>query len=112
MLKPQLRSSPWSPHIMRDGRPNTLTKTQAKLNIIKGEGLVRQLMTVGLSKSANHKPNPIGIQGIGIQINACKYVTRGRKHIVSTWSSNTCRALPLVAAQSLLLEGLEYYQSL
>jgi hypothetical protein len=68
-------------------------------------------MTVGLSKSTNHKPNPIGIQGIGIQINACKCVTRGRKHIGSIWSRNTCLALPLAAAQSLLLEGLEDYQS-
>jgi hypothetical protein len=34
LLKSQYRSSPWSSHITRDGRPNTLTKTQAKLNII------------------------------------------------------------------------------
>jgi hypothetical protein len=69
-------------------------------------------MTAGLSKSTNHKPNPIGIQGIGIQINACKCVTRRRKHIASTWSRNTNLALPLVAAQCLLLEGLEDCQSL
>jgi hypothetical protein len=35
-------------------------------------------MIVGLSKCTNHKPNPKGIQGIGNQINACKYITRGR----------------------------------
>jgi hypothetical protein len=29
LLKPQHRSSPWSSHISTDGRPNTLTKTQA-----------------------------------------------------------------------------------
>jgi hypothetical protein len=34
LLKSQHRSSPWSNHISTDGRPNTLTKTQAKLNII------------------------------------------------------------------------------
>jgi hypothetical protein len=38
-------------------------------------------MTAGLSNSTNHKPNHIGIQGIGNQINACKCVTTGRKHI-------------------------------
>jgi hypothetical protein len=41
LLKPQHRSSPWSSHISTDGRPNTLTKTQAKLNITKMEILVR-----------------------------------------------------------------------
>jgi hypothetical protein len=55
----------------------------------------------------NHKPNPIGIQGIGNQINESNCITRGRKHIGSTWSRNTCLALPLAAAQSLVLEGLE-----
>jgi hypothetical protein len=34
LLKSQHQSSPWSSHITRDGRPNTLTKTQAKLHII------------------------------------------------------------------------------
>jgi hypothetical protein len=34
LLKSQHRSSPWSSHTTRDERPNTLTKTQAKLNII------------------------------------------------------------------------------
>jgi hypothetical protein len=34
LLKSQHRSSPRSSHITRDGRLNTLTKTQAKLNII------------------------------------------------------------------------------
>jgi hypothetical protein len=68
-------------------------------------------MTTGLSNSTKHKPNPIGIQGIGNLINACKCVTRGRKHIGSTWSRNTYLALLLAAAQSLLLEGLEDYQS-
>jgi hypothetical protein len=63
-------------------------------------------MTVGLSNPTNHKPNPIGIQ-----INAYKCVTRERKHIGSIWSRNTCLALLLAAAQSLLLEGLEDYQS-
>jgi hypothetical protein len=41
LLKPQHRSSPWSSHISMDGRPNTLTKTQAKLNITMMERLVR-----------------------------------------------------------------------
>jgi hypothetical protein len=69
-------------------------------------------MTAGLSKSTNHKPNPIGIQGIGNPINACKCSTRGRKYIGSIWSRNTWLDSPSAAAQSLLLEGLEYYQSL
>jgi hypothetical protein len=64
-------------------------------------------MTAGLSKSTNHKTNPIGIQGIGNPINACKCVTRGRKHIGSTWSRNTYLDSRLAAAQSLVLEGLE-----
>jgi hypothetical protein len=34
LLKLKHRSSPWPSHITRDGRPNTLIKTQAKLNII------------------------------------------------------------------------------
>jgi hypothetical protein len=62
---------------MRDGRPNTLTKLQAKLNIIKDGRLVRQLMTMGLSKSTNHKPHPKGIEGIGNKINAYKCVLEG-----------------------------------
>jgi hypothetical protein len=59
----------------------------------------------------NNKPNPIGIQGIGNQINACKCVTRGRKNIGSTWSRNTYHALRLAAAQSLVLQGLEDFWS-
>jgi hypothetical protein len=35
-------------------------------------------------KFYNHKSNPIGIQGISNQINACKCVTRERKDIGST----------------------------
>jgi hypothetical protein len=65
------------------------------------------LMTAGLSKSTNHKPNPIGLEGIGNPINACKCVTRGIKHIGSIWSRNTCLDSLLATAQSLLLEGLE-----
>jgi hypothetical protein len=68
-------------------------------------------MTVGLSKSTTIKPNPKGIQGIGNQINACKCVTRGRNNIGSTWSRNTCLALPLAAAQSLALQDIEGYRS-
>jgi hypothetical protein len=65
------------------------------------------LMTAGLSKSTNQKPNPIGIQGIANPVNACKCATRGRKHIGSMWSRNTCLVSLLAAALSLLLEGLE-----
>jgi hypothetical protein len=68
-------------------------------------------MTAGLSKSTNHEPNPIGIYGIGNPINACKCVTRGRKHIGLIWSRNTCLDFPFAATQSLLLEGLEDFQS-
>jgi hypothetical protein len=93
---------------MRDGRPNILTKRQANLNIIKDGRLVRQLMIAELSKSTNHKSNPIGM---GNQINACKCVTRGRKHIGSTWSRNTCLDSPLAVAQSFVLQGLEDSQS-
>jgi hypothetical protein len=57
------------------------------------------------------EPNPIGMQGIGNQINACKCVTRGRKHIGSIWSRNTCLALPLATAQSLILQNLKGYRS-
>jgi hypothetical protein len=70
------------------------------------------LMIAGLIKSTNHKPNPIGIIGIGNPINACKCVTRGRKHIGSIWSRNTCLDSPLAAAQSLLPEGLEDFRGL
>jgi hypothetical protein len=66
-------------------------------------------MVVGLSNSTTIKPNHKGIQGIGNQINACKNVTRGRKNIGSTWSRNTCLALPLAATQSLVLQNLEGY---
>jgi hypothetical protein len=69
------------------------------------------LMTAGLSKSTNHKPNPIGIIGIGNPINACKCVTRGRKHIGSIWTRNTCLDSPLATAQSLLPKGLEDFRS-
>jgi hypothetical protein len=41
LLKPQHRSPPWSSHISTDGKPNTLTKIQAKLNITKMERLIR-----------------------------------------------------------------------
>jgi hypothetical protein len=68
------------------------------------------LMTAGLSKSTNHKPNPIGIYGIGNPINAYKCVTRGRKHIGSIWLRNTCLVSLLAAAQSLPLEGLEDFR--
>jgi hypothetical protein len=34
-----------------------------------------------------------------------------RKNIWSTWSRNTCHALPLAASQSLVLRDLEGYQS-
>jgi hypothetical protein len=68
-------------------------------------------MTAGLSKSTNHKPNPIGIQGIVIQISACKCVTRGRKYIGSIWSRNTCLYSRLAATQSLLLEGFKDFRS-
>jgi hypothetical protein len=37
--------------------------------------------------------------------------SRERKNIGSTWSRNTCLDSLLAAAQSLLLEGLEGYQS-
>jgi hypothetical protein len=44
LLKPQHRSSQWSPHISTDGRPS-LTKTQAKLNITKDGKTCMTLMT-------------------------------------------------------------------
>jgi hypothetical protein len=68
-------------------------------------------MTARLSHSTHHNANPIGIQGIGNQINACRCVTRGRKHIGSTWSRNTCLDSALATAQSLLLQDLEGFQS-
>jgi hypothetical protein len=37
--------------------------------------------------------------------------TRGRKHIGSTWSRNTCLALPLTAAQSPVSQGPEEFRS-
>jgi hypothetical protein len=37
--------------------------------------------------------------------------SRERKNIESTWSRNTCLDSLLAASQSLLLEGLEDYQS-
>jgi hypothetical protein len=68
-------------------------------------------MTSRLIKSTNHKPNPIAIKGIGNPINACKRVTRGRKHIGSILSRKTCLVSLLAAAQSLLPEGLEDFRS-
>jgi hypothetical protein len=37
--------------------------------------------------------------------------SRERKNIGSTWSRNSCLDSPLAAVQSVLLEGLEDYQS-
>jgi hypothetical protein len=67
-------------------------------------------MTTGLAILLTTKPNPTGIQGIGIQIKACKCVTIGRKHIRSTWSRNTYLDSSLTAAQSLVLRDLEGYR--
>jgi hypothetical protein len=48
LLKPQHRSSPRSNHISTDGKPS-LTKTQAKLNIIKDGKTYTTLMTAWLN---------------------------------------------------------------
>jgi hypothetical protein len=58
LLKPQHRFSPWSSHISTDGRLNTLTKTQAKLNIIQDEKTCMTLMTAWLSMTTQYNPNP------------------------------------------------------
>jgi hypothetical protein len=48
LLKPQHWSSPWSNHILTDGKPS-LTKTQAKLNITEDGRTCTTLMTAWLS---------------------------------------------------------------
>jgi hypothetical protein len=48
MLKSQHRSSPWSIHILTDGRP-LITKSKAKLNITKDRKTCMTLMTAWLS---------------------------------------------------------------
>jgi hypothetical protein len=68
LLKPQHWTSPLSPHIMTDGRPILSTVTQAKLNIIKMEWLVRWLKTVGLSNTTNHKNSILKYEGWGNQL--------------------------------------------
>jgi hypothetical protein len=68
LLKPQHRSSPWSSHISMDGRPNTLTKTQAKLNITKNGKTCTTLMTAWLSMSTQYNPNP-KVWGLGTVLN-------------------------------------------
>jgi hypothetical protein len=57
LLKPHHRSSPWSCHISTDGRPDTLTKTQAKLNITKDGKTCMTLMTAWLSMTTQYNPN-------------------------------------------------------
>jgi hypothetical protein len=84
-----------------DGWKTTSHKDTSQTQHHKDGKTCTTLMTAGLSKSTNHKPNPIGIYGIGNPINVGKCVTRGRKHTRSTWSRNTCLALPLAATQSL-----------
>jgi hypothetical protein len=68
LLKLRHRSSPWSSHISTDGRPNTLTKTQAKLNIIKDGKTCTTLMTTWLSKTTQYNPNP-KVWGLGTVLN-------------------------------------------
>ncbi len=65
-------------------------------------------MTAGLSKSTDHKPNPIGIQGICNQINACKCVKVEQKEIYMV--KDTCLDSSLAVAQSLVLRDLEGYR--
>jgi hypothetical protein len=50
LIKPHHRSSPWSNHILADGRPS-LTKTQAKINIIKDGKTCTMFMTAWQSKT-------------------------------------------------------------
>jgi hypothetical protein len=74
----------------------------------KGCKTCTTLMTTGLSKSTHpYKPNPKGTRWVFNLRNACNSVTRGRKHIGSTWSRNTCLAIPLAPAQGLLPCSLE-----
>jgi hypothetical protein len=68
LLKPQHWTSPQSPHITTDGRPTLSTLTQAKLNIIKMERLVRWLKTIGLSSTTNHKTPILKYEDLGNQL--------------------------------------------
>jgi hypothetical protein len=68
LLKAQHRSSPWSSHISTDVRPNTLTKTQAKLNITKDGKTCMTLMTAWLSMTTQCNPNP-KVWGLGTVLN-------------------------------------------
>jgi hypothetical protein len=102
LLKPQHRSSPWSNHISTDGRPS-LTKTQAKLNITKDGKTCTTLMTAWLSIT-NQLWTQILNMRLRYSIKARRtmcILEKEREHIGPIWSTVTCLALPLVAAQSL-----------
>jgi hypothetical protein len=94
LLKPQLRSSPWSNHILTDGRP-ALIKIQANLNITKDGKTCTHDCMLGITNE---------VWSLGSSIKACRpmcILEREREHIGSIWSRVTCLALLLATAQSL-----------
>jgi hypothetical protein len=96
MLKPQHRSSPWSPHITMDGRPtlnNNISQTQYHI-----DGKTCTILRTTWLSITNQ-----------VQTQILKYsyawpmciLEREREHIGSIWLRVTCLALLLAAAQSL-----------
>jgi hypothetical protein len=102
LLKPQHRSSPWSPHITTDGRP-TLDNNTSQTQHHKDGKTCMTLMTTWLSIT-NQVWTQILSMRLRYSIKACREMCtleREREHIGSIWSRVTCLALQLAAAQSL-----------
>jgi hypothetical protein len=102
MLKPQPRTSPRSTHITADGRPTLSMLAKANLNIIKMEDLYDSHDYRARQYYPDTNPNRKSISR-----DACNSVTRGRKHIGSTWSRNTCLASCLLLLKVLYLVVLK-----
>jgi hypothetical protein len=98
MLKPQPQTSPRSTHITADGRPTLSMLAKANLNIIKMEDLYDSHDYRARQYYPDTNPNRKSISR-----DACNSVTRGRKHIGSTWSRNTCLASCLLLLKVLYL---------
>jgi hypothetical protein len=96
LLKPQHRPSPWSIHILMDGR-QSLTKTLAKPNIIKDGKTCMTLMTAWLSITNQVWTHIIKYEAwVQYESMHASVYTRERKHIGSTWSRVTWLASHLL----------------
>jgi hypothetical protein len=102
MLKPQHRSSPWSPHISMDGRP-TLDNNIIQTRHHKDGKTCSTLMAVWLSLT-NQVCTQILSMRFRYSIMTCRAICtqeRERENIGSMWSRVTCLPLLLAAAQGL-----------